>query len=95
MEEKLVIDYEEMEESIEQMRQAHEEFSKITQLAFFDEINYLEVMNADFVETLIQVLQIARGWNLNRIKKNVNEYIGAADMIYQIIKEQEEALIQS
>lgn len=95
MEEKLVIDYEEMEESIEQMRQAYEEFSKITQLAFFDEINYLEVMNADFVETLIQVLQIARGWNLNRIKKNVNEYIGAADMIYQIIKEQEEALIQS
>ncbi len=95
MEEKLIIDYEEMEESIEQMRQAYEEFSKITQLAFFDEINYLEVMNADFVETLIQVLQIARGWNLNRIKKNVNEYIGAADMIYQIIKEQEEALIQS
>lgn len=92
MDDKLKVDYEELEEAISRIRRAYKVFSNFSENGFDTEIEYLDEMNSDFVDKLEQVLRIAKKWNVKRINKNIKKYMRKAESIYQEIKEMDENL---
>lgn len=95
MDDKLKVDYEELEYAIEEMRVGYEEFQTFSENGFQTELGYLEEMNSDFVDKLIRVLEIAKDWNIDTLNENISNYIAEAESIYQQIKERDETLAES
>lgn len=76
----------ELEAAVEQMKTAYTTFCSFTENGFQKEVGYLEGMNADFTEKLSRTLEIVREWKLKNLRDNLNNYIQAAEQIYQEMK---------
>ena len=59
---------------------------------FKTELENLDKMNSDFVDTLTRALEISKKWNLETLDKNMEDYIKEADRIREKIKEADETL---
>lgn len=83
---------EELEAAVEQMKAAYETFSTYVENGFQTEIGYLEGMNADFTEKLAGTLEIVKKSKLEKLQKNINNYILTAEEIYHEMKKTDETL---
>ena len=91
---KVEVDYQVLEDAIQEMNDAKDEFHSWVENGFKTELENLDSMNSDFVDKLTRVLEISKKWNMDTLETNMEQYIEDADKIKQNIKEMDEKLAE-
>ena len=91
---KVEVDYQVLEDAIQEMNDAKDEFHSCVENGFKTELENLDSMNSDFVDKLTRVLEISKKWNMDTLETNMEQYIEDADKIKQNIKEMDEKLAE-
>lgn len=91
---KVEVNYQALEDAIQEMNDAKDEFHSCVENGFKTELENLDSMNSDFVDKLTRVLEISKKWNMDTLETNMEQYIEDADKIKQNIKEMDEKLAE-
>ena len=67
---KVEVDYQALEDAIQEMNDAKDEFHSCVENGFKTELENLDSMNSDFVDKLTRVLEISKKWNMDTLETN-------------------------
>lgn len=89
------VNYDTLDNALETMTTAYTEFSSITDNNFNKEIDELKIMNSDFAEATIDMLEMIQRFGFEEIVSHMSTYIEQAKKTYEEIKTTDETLAKT